>query len=75
MMSTASLNRPMISLQLIVYNDSSMENIAVYIWDRLLETDLLRGKDLLYKVKVRESDKNMASYKGQDCYVQVYYVE
>uniref|UniRef100_V9KYK4 6-pyruvoyl tetrahydrobiopterin synthase n=1 Tax=Callorhinchus milii TaxID=7868 RepID=V9KYK4_CALMI len=41
---------------------STTENIAVYIWDRLLQC-LPVG--LLYEVKVHETDKNIVVYRGE----------
>ena len=42
-----------------------MENIAVFFWDKLMETEFLKGESLLYKVKVIETDKNSTTYKGE----------
>ncbi|XP_077994915.1 6-pyruvoyl tetrahydrobiopterin synthase-like [Glandiceps talaboti] len=41
---------------------STVENIAVYIWDQM-KTVLPEG--LLYEVKVHETDKNVAYYRGE----------
>ncbi|KAL3865315.1 hypothetical protein ACJMK2_006918 [Sinanodonta woodiana] len=41
---------------------STAENIAVFIWDRMVE-QLPPG--LLYEVKLYETDKNIAFYRGE----------
>ncbi|KAK3583546.1 hypothetical protein CHS0354_026131 [Potamilus streckersoni] len=41
---------------------STAENIAVFIWDRMVE-QLPSG--LLYEVKLYETDKNIAFYRGE----------
>jgi 6-pyruvoyltetrahydropterin/6-carboxytetrahydropterin synthase len=41
---------------------STAENIAVFIWDQL-EKDI--SKDLLYEVKLYETDKNVVYYRGE----------
>lgn len=41
---------------------STAENIAVYIWDSIYET--LHNPDLLFEVKLYETDKNIVSYRG-----------
>ncbi|XP_067931197.1 6-pyruvoyl tetrahydrobiopterin synthase-like [Watersipora subatra] len=43
---------------------SSVENIAMYLWMRLKETEMLHDNSLLYKVKVWETELSMASYRG-----------
>ncbi|XP_052801800.1 6-pyruvoyl tetrahydrobiopterin synthase-like [Mya arenaria] len=40
---------------------STAENIAVYIWERLIE---LLPTGLLYEVRLNETDKNVAVYRG-----------
>ena len=42
---------------------SSMENISVYIWDKLKE--IMPSSELLYEVKVHENDNNFAYYRGE----------
>ncbi|XP_048871449.1 6-pyruvoyl tetrahydrobiopterin synthase [Brienomyrus brachyistius] len=41
---------------------STSENLAVYIWDRLLE---LLPPGLLYEIKIHETDKNIVIYRGE----------
>ena len=41
---------------------STAENIAVFIWDQL-EKDI--SEDLLYEVKLYETDKNVVYYRGE----------
>ena len=41
---------------------STVENITVFIWKRM-EEKLKEG--LLYEVKVHETDKNIAYYRGE----------
>lgn len=41
---------------------STVENIAVFIWERMQE---YLSPGYLYKVKVHETDKNVAVYKGE----------
>lgn len=41
---------------------STAENIAVFIWDEM--TKKLRTPELLYKVKLWETDKNFVTYQG-----------
>ena len=41
---------------------STAENVAVYIWNRLVG---MLPQGLLYKVKVHETGKNTATYKGE----------
>ena len=43
---------------------STAENISVYVWDRLAKL-LPEGEGSLYEVKVKETDKNSASYTGE----------
>mmetsp|Transcript_23271 Transcript_23271/g.32526 ORF Transcript_23271/g.32526 Transcript_23271/m.32526 type:complete len:138 (-) Transcript_23271:61-474(-) len=42
---------------------STTENVAVYIWNSLLECGL--RKDLLHEVKIWETEKNIIVYKGE----------
>lgn len=42
---------------------SSMENIAVYIWDNLYEK--LEQPELLYEIRICETEKNSVIYRGQ----------
>ncbi|XP_057306339.1 6-pyruvoyl tetrahydrobiopterin synthase-like isoform X2 [Hydractinia symbiolongicarpus] len=42
---------------------STVENITVYIWKNLKE--MLPKPELLYEVKVYETDKNVAFYRGE----------
>ena len=42
---------------------STVENITVYIWKQL--ADKLDEPGLLYEVKVHETDKNVAYYRGE----------
>lgn len=42
---------------------STTENLAVFIWEKLLEAKL--AKSLLYEVKVWETDKNIMYYRGE----------
>uniref|UniRef100_A0A3B3RDP7 6-pyruvoyl tetrahydrobiopterin synthase n=1 Tax=Paramormyrops kingsleyae TaxID=1676925 RepID=A0A3B3RDP7_9TELE len=41
---------------------STTENLAVYIWDRLLK---LLPPGLLYEIKIHETDKNIVVYRGE----------
>ena len=41
---------------------STVENITVYIWKQMVEK--LEQPGLLYEVKVHETDKNVAYYRG-----------
>lgn len=47
---------------LLVVCFSSAENIAVYIWDQLKSR---LPDNLLYEVKVHETDKNVTFYRGE----------
>lgn len=42
---------------------STTENLAVYIWESLKEK--LEKPELLYEVKIFETDKNIITYRGQ----------
>lgn len=45
---------------------STAENIAVYIWERMSEQMKIESDPgLLYEVKIFESDKNVAIYRGE----------
>ena len=41
---------------------STTENLAVYIWDHMVEALL---PDLLYEIKIHETDKNIVVYRGE----------
>lgn len=43
--------------------DSTAENLAVFIWDRLEPG--LQGEARLFEVMVRETEKNFAIYRGE----------
>ena len=42
---------------------STTENLAVYIWDEL-QKDL--PANLLYEIKIHETDKNVVYYRGEE---------
>jgi 6-pyruvoyltetrahydropterin/6-carboxytetrahydropterin synthase len=42
---------------------STTENVAVYIWKSLLETQL--PKELLYEVRIHETENNVVIYRGE----------
>lgn len=42
---------------------STTENVAIYIWKRL--KNVMDNPDLLYKIKLYETDKNIVVYKGE----------
>eukprot|EP00057_Strongylocentrotus_purpuratus_P029965 XP_780347.2 PREDICTED: 6-pyruvoyl tetrahydrobiopterin synthase-like [Strongylocentrotus purpuratus] len=44
-------------------NVSTVENIAIFIWDSMAKC--LPDPSLLYEVKVHETDKNIAVYRGE----------
>ncbi|XP_028264371.1 6-pyruvoyl tetrahydrobiopterin synthase [Parambassis ranga] len=41
---------------------STTENLAVYIWDNMVKTLL---PNLLYEIKIYETDKNIVVYRGE----------
>lgn len=41
---------------------STTENVAVYIWNKLKE--IMEKPELLYEVKLHETDKNVIIYRG-----------
>ncbi|VVC32743.1 6-pyruvoyl tetrahydropterin synthase, cysteine active site,6-pyruvoyl tetrahydropterin synthase/QueD [Cinara cedri] len=41
---------------------STTENVAIFIWQQLKK--VLNNPDLLYKIKLYETDKNVVVYKG-----------
>lgn len=45
------------------YNVSTTENLAIFIWYEL--KTVLDKPDLLYKIKLYETDKNIVVYKGE----------
>jgi len=42
---------------------STTENVAIFIWDRL--TSLMSKPELLYEVKILETEKNHVFYRGE----------
>lgn len=42
---------------------STTENVAIFIWKSLIE--LLPNPNLLYEVKIHETDKNIVIYRGE----------
>lgn len=42
---------------------STTENVAIFIWQHLKK--VIDNPDLLYKVKLYETDKNIVVYKGE----------
>lgn len=42
---------------------STTENVAIFIWNRLKK--VIDNPDLLYKIKLYETDKNVVVYKGE----------
>jgi len=42
---------------------STTENVAIFIWQSL--KDVMHNPNLLYKVKLFETDKNIVVYKGE----------
>lgn len=44
------------------HRPSSVENIAIFIWEALSTT---RVKHMLHEIKVQETDKNHATYRGE----------
>jgi len=42
---------------------STTENVAIFIWQSL--KDVMHNPNLLYKVKLYETDKNIVVYKGE----------
>lgn len=42
---------------------STTENVAIYIWENLKAE--MQNPDLLYEVKVHETDKNSVVYRGR----------
>ena len=44
-------------------NVSTVENIAIFIWDSMAKC--LPDPSLLFEVKVHETDKNIAVYRGE----------
>ena len=42
---------------------STTENVAIYIWDQL--KSLLPQPEILYEVKIFETDKNIITYRGE----------
>ena len=43
---------------------STTENLAIFIWNELLKTEL--PKELLYEVKINETENNSVIYRGDD---------
>lgn len=41
---------------------STTENVSIFIWQGLKE--IMENPDLLYKIKLYETDKNIVVYKG-----------
>ncbi|XP_037610494.1 6-pyruvoyl tetrahydrobiopterin synthase isoform X2 [Sebastes umbrosus] len=41
---------------------STTENLAVYIWDNMVK---VLPPDLLYEIKIHETDKNVVVYRGE----------
>ena len=41
---------------------STTENLAIFIWNKLLEVKL--PKNLLFEVKIWETEKNIMTYRG-----------
>lgn len=41
---------------------STTENLAVYIWDNMVK---VLPPNLLYEVKIHETDKNIVIYRGE----------
>ena len=65
---TDPLDHKNIDLDIEYFKDrpSTVENIAVYIWENLkFHMDQDGHSDLLYKVKLWETEKNIATYKGE----------
>ncbi|XP_063700629.1 6-pyruvoyl tetrahydrobiopterin synthase [Culicoides brevitarsis] len=46
------------------HNVSTTENLAIYIWDSL--RTLLPRPELLFEVKIYETDKNIVRFRGHD---------
>lgn len=44
------------------FDVSTTENVAVYIWDNMLK---VLPPNLLYEVKIHETDKNIVIYRGE----------
>lgn len=42
---------------------STTENVTIFIWHGLKE--IMENPDLLYKIKLYETDKNIVVYKGE----------
>lgn len=42
---------------------STTENVAIYIWDSLKVE--MQNPELLYEVKIHETDKNSVVYRGR----------
>jgi 6-pyruvoyl-tetrahydropterin synthase len=49
---------------LLIAPGSTAENIAVFIWEAMA-AELGSAASLLYKVRVQETEKNSAVYKGE----------
>ena len=44
-------------------NVSTVENVSIFIWNNMKK--LMQKPELLYEVRVRETDMNMTSYRGE----------
>lgn len=44
---------------------STTENVAVYIWNKLIVHMTEEQRDLLYEVKVHETENNVFIYRGE----------
>lgn len=42
---------------------STTENVAIYIWDQL--KSIMERPELLYEVKIYETENNIVTYKGE----------
>lgn len=54
---------PLKCVSLIAQQPSTTENVAVFIWDSLRSH--MPNPDLLYEVKLYETDKNVVVYRGR----------
>ena len=63
----ATLDHKNLDKDVVYFRDvvSTVENIAVYIWERMMIEALGDDGKLVYEVKVHETDKNVASYRGE----------
>lgn len=57
-----NVNRLKLILVPVFLSISTTENVAVYIWDNMVK---VLPPNLLYEIKIHETDKNVVIYRGE----------